>query len=73
MYLNHVLLPWLLPLFAALIYASPLGEENLVKRTLPEVDCAKVTKVIGVLKTNKATAFCSSYLGIKTSTSTITA
>ncbi|KAL8833438.1 MAG: hypothetical protein Q9176_007978 [Flavoplaca citrina] len=72
MYLNHVSFSWLLPLSASLIYASPLGEENLVKRTLPEVECAKVTKVIGVLKSNKATAFCSSYLGIQTSTSLIT-
>ncbi|KAL8849158.1 MAG: hypothetical protein Q9221_005835 [Calogaya cf. arnoldii] len=68
--MKNVLCSGLLPLFATLIHASPLGEE---KRTLPEAECAKVTKVIGVLKSNKATAFCSSYLGIKTSTATITA
>ncbi|KAI4239596.1 MAG: hypothetical protein LQ349_000270 [Xanthoria aureola] len=72
MYLNNVLVSGLLPLLATLIHASPLSEENLVKRALPEVECAKVTKVISVLKSNKATSFCSSYLGIKTSTSTIT-
>ncbi|KAL8991791.1 MAG: hypothetical protein Q9169_007649, partial [Polycauliona sp. 2 TL-2023] len=72
MYLNHLHFLGLLPLVAILVHASPLGEEDLAKRTLPEVECAKVTKVISVLKLNKATPFCSSFLGIKATTSTIT-
>ncbi|KAI4236864.1 MAG: hypothetical protein L6R40_006054 [Gallowayella cf. fulva] len=72
MYPSHVVLTGLLPLLATLISGSPLGEDALVERNLPASDCAKVTKVISVLKLNQATPFCSSFLGIKTSTSTIT-
>lgn len=72
MYLYNVVLQGLLPLFATLIHASPLSEDSLVERELPASECSKVTKVISVLKLNKATPFCSSFLGVKPSTSTIT-
>ncbi|KAL8677472.1 MAG: hypothetical protein Q9186_006113 [Xanthomendoza sp. 1 TL-2023] len=72
MYLSNGILAGLLPLFSTLIHASPLAEDRLIERNLPAVDCAKVTKVISVLKLNQATSFCSSFLGIKTSASTIT-
>ncbi|KAL8947757.1 MAG: hypothetical protein Q9222_005997 [Ikaeria aurantiellina] len=55
-----------------IVGASPTYGGDLDGRSLPASECAKVTKVISILKINSATSFCSFYLGIKTSTSTIT-
>ncbi|KAI4120363.1 MAG: hypothetical protein LQ338_007072 [Usnochroma carphineum] len=72
MQLSGVLLPGLLSLWTAITCASPLSGDSLNDRSLPASECAKVTKVISILKVQSATPFCSSFLGIKTSTSTIT-
>ncbi|KAL8834748.1 MAG: hypothetical protein Q9170_003625 [Blastenia crenularia] len=70
MYWKSIVLTLVLPLLPS--YASPLLEDNIAGRNLPAVECAKVTKVISILQLHSATPFCSSFLGIKTTTSTIT-
>ncbi|KAL8696719.1 MAG: hypothetical protein Q9201_007515 [Fulgogasparrea decipioides] len=73
MYLSSALFTGLVPWFIIHANASPLAEANLVERSLPASECAKVTKVISILKVHpEATSFCSSFLGIKTKTETTT-
>ncbi|KAL8714993.1 MAG: hypothetical protein Q9225_006446 [Loekoesia sp. 1 TL-2023] len=72
MYWNSIILSGLLPFFIASTYASPVAENDWGKRNLPASECAKVTKVVSILKVHSATSFCSSFLGVKTATSTIT-
>ncbi|KAL8690959.1 MAG: hypothetical protein Q9218_003717 [Villophora microphyllina] len=72
MYLSSLVLTGLVSLFLAPVNASPVAEANVVGRDLPALECAKVTKVISILNVHSATSFCSSFLGIKTKTSTIT-
>ena len=49
-------------------HASPVQELN--GRNLSPAECSKVTKIVDVLKLNKATPFCSSFLSIKPATAT---
>ena len=63
-----------LPLFflADIILASPVADHGLVGRSLSPSECQKITNVVSILKVHEATSFCSSFLGIKTVSSTIT-
>ncbi|KAI4102069.1 MAG: hypothetical protein L6R37_004575 [Teloschistes peruensis] len=70
---NSLLLTGLFPLLLASVSASPVGEANILERNLPASECAKITKVVSILNVHEATSFCSSFLGIKTKSSTITA
>lgn len=65
----------LLALLATTAQSSPLQdifERNYATSQLPEALCKKVNVVVKVLKSYKATPFCSSYLGIPAVTSTST-
>jgi hypothetical protein len=58
------------------IFASPLTEDSqqLEERTPPSAQvCKDVNLIAAIFKLNKATTFCSSFLGIKTSTISKTA
>ncbi|KAG7008606.1 hypothetical protein G7Y79_00005g017470 [Physcia stellaris] len=50
------------------VHTSPGQELN--GRNLSSAECSKVTKIVDVLKLNKATPFCSSFLSIKPATAT---
>ncbi|KAL8636941.1 MAG: hypothetical protein Q9228_005731, partial [Teloschistes exilis] len=73
MHRNSLLLTGLFPLLLASVSASPVGEANILERNLPASECAKITKVVSILKVHEATSFCSSFLGIKTKSSIIPA
>ena len=57
-------------LAATTTYASPVQEVNA--RNLTPSQCSKVQSVVDVLKSHTATPFCSTFLSIKTATSTFT-
>ena len=52
------------------VYASPV--HDLGSRDLTAAECCKVVVIVDVLKIQKATPFCSSFLSIKPATSTAT-
>lgn len=57
-------------LAATSINASPIQELNA--RNLDPAQCSKVVAIVEVLKIQKATPFCSSFLSIKPATATST-
>ena len=57
-------------LLATTTYSSPVQEVKA--RNLTPSQCSKVQSVVDVLKLYAATPFCSSFLSIKTATSTST-
>ncbi|KAL8751323.1 MAG: hypothetical protein Q9184_006104 [Pyrenodesmia sp. 2 TL-2023] len=59
-------------LAATSIYASPVQELDARTDNLTPEQCAKVVKIVELLKVHKATPFCSSFLSIKPVTSTFT-